>query len=172
VKRLTTAAIMVVALLVGVTSAIAANGGATVETFPVSFVLSSSSCSNLSAGTTVTGSGSETSITTSRTDRDGVTTIVNSTHAHGTATDQGGNVYVFNYSNAFRVADTPANPAVFSGSMIDQFSLAGDGPANLHASFVADITTDFTIFSWDVRNSRGDPIDFATGPVVHHCDPL
>lgn len=171
-KRLTTATITVIALAVGVTSAIAADGGATIDTFPVSFVISSKSCSNLPDGEMVTGSGTETSITTTRTDDNGVTTIVNATHALGTATDLGGNVYVFNYSNEFRVSNTPADPAVFSGLMTDQFSLAGNGPARLHASFVADITTDFSIFSWHVRNSRGDPIDFATGPVVHHCDPL
>jgi hypothetical protein len=172
VKRFTTMTITVVALLVGVASAVAADGGATVATVPVSFVLSSQSCSTLSTGTTISGSGTETSITTSRTDREGVTTIVNSTHAHGTATDQGGNVYVFNYSNSFRASNTPAEPGVFSGSMLDQFSLAGNGPANVHASFAAGIRTDFTIFSWDVLNSRGDPIDFAPGPVIHHCDPL
>jgi hypothetical protein len=172
VKRLAAAAIAVVALAVAVTGAIAANGGATIDTFPVSFVISSDACSSLADGVTVTGSGTETSITTTRTDGEGVTTIVNATHAHGTATDLDGNVYVFNYSNEFRVSNTAAEPAVFSGLMTDQFSLAGNGPARLHASFVAGITTDFSIFSWDVRNSRGDPIDFATGPVGQHCDPL
>src|SRR5512132_2786026 len=98
----------------------------------------------------VTGSGTEKSVTTTRTDHNGVTTIVNATHAHGTAIDLGGNVYVFNYSNEFRVSNTPADPAVFSGLMTDQFSLAGNGPARLQASFVADITTDFSIFSWHV----------------------
>jgi hypothetical protein len=172
VKRFATAAIALVALAVGVTSAGAANGGATVVTSPVSFVLSSAACSYLPAGTTVTGSGIETSITTVRTADDNVTTIVNATHAHGTATDQAGNVYVFNYSNEFRVSNTVANPGVFSGLMTDAFSVAGNGPANLHNGFVAELTTDFSVFSWNVRHTSGDPIDFTTGPVVAHCDPL
>ncbi len=37
--------------------------------------------------------------------------------------------------------------------------------------FVAGITTDFAcIFSFQKMNSRGDPIDFATGAAL--CDPL
>lgn len=170
-KRFATSAIALVALVVGATSAGAANGGATVVTSPVSFVLSSAACSYLPAGTTLTGSGISKSITTV-TGGDDVTTIVNATHAHGTATDQAGNVYVFNYSNAFRVSNTVAHPGVFSGLMTDAFSVAGNGPANLHNGFVAELTTDFSVFSWNVRHAHGDPIDFATGPVVHHCDPL
>ncbi len=172
-KRLATSAIVLVALAVGVTSAGAANGGATVSTSSVSFVLSSATCSYLPDGTTVTGSTIETSITTMRTDRNGVTTIVNATHAHGTATDQDDNAYVFNYSNEFRVSNTVADQGVFSGLMTDAFSLAGNGPASLHNGFVAELTTDFSVFfSWNVRHASGDPIDFATGPVIAHCDPL
>jgi hypothetical protein len=171
-KRLATSAIAILALVVGVTSALAADGGATVDTFPVSFVLSSDACSYLPAGTTVTGSGTETSITTSRTGANGVTTIVNATHAEGTATDQAGNVYVFNYSNEFRASNTVADQGVFSGLMTDSFSLAGSGPARLHNGFVAELTTDFSVFSWNVRHASGDPISFASGVVIAHCDPL
>jgi hypothetical protein len=170
--RLATSAIALLALVVGATSAGAANGGATVVTSPVSFVLSSTACSYLPAGTTVTGSGTLTSITTTRTAGNGVTTIVNATHAHGTASDQAGNTYVFNYSNEFRVSNTVADPSEFSGLMTDAFSLAGNGPANLHNGFVAELTTDFSVFSWNVRHASGDPIDFTAGPVVAHCDPL
>lgn len=171
-KRFATSAIALVALVVGATSAGAANGGATVVTSPVSFVLSSAACSYLPAGTTLTGSGISKSITKERTGGDDVTTIANVTHAHGTATDQAGNVYVFNYNNAFRVSNTVAHPGVFSGLMADAFSVVGRGPANLHNGFVAELTTDFSVYSWNVRHAFGDPIDFATGPVVHHCDPL
>jgi hypothetical protein len=39
--------------------------------------------------------------------------------------------------------------------------------------FVAELTTaDFVNFSWNVRHASGDPISFATGLVVAHCDPL
>ena len=149
---------------------VAAADGATVEEFPVSFELSWQTCPNLPQGTTITGIGTETSITNARTDRNGVTTVMNTTHASGTATDESLNTYVFNYSNSFRVTDSGPG-TVFTGTMTDSFSLAGPGPAKLHNGFVADITTDLaTFFTFDERSSRGDPLDFATGSSV--CDPL
>jgi hypothetical protein len=171
VKRLATVAIVLVALAIGVTSAEAANDSPTVNKFPVSFVLSSTTCHNLPPGTTVTGSGKGTSITTVKTNDNGVTTVANVTHDQGTATDLNGNAYVFNYSNAFRVTNTVAHPDVFSGLMIDAFSLAGHGPARLHNDFVADVTTtNFAGFSYRALHASGDPISFPDGAA--HCDPL
>jgi hypothetical protein len=90
---------------------------------------------------------------------------------NGTATDQAGNAYVFNYANDFRVSNSGASPGVFSGRMTDSFSLAGQGPAKLHNGFQAIFTTDFdTLNTFDPLNSRGDPLDFATGAAA--CDPL
>ena len=154
--------------------AAAADGGATIDTFPVTFTISSAQCGHLPAATMINGSGTEKSVTTTRTDQNGVTTIENSTHAQGTATDDRGNTYVFNYSNSSRVSNTVAHPDRFSGAMTDAFSLAGNGPAQLHNGFVAWFTTDssFSSVTWRVRMSHGDPISFATGPVVPHCDPL
>jgi hypothetical protein len=175
-KRLVISAITVLAVALGATPVAAVDGGATIETSSVSFTITSAKCSNLPAGTTITGSGTQKSITTMRTDASGITTIGNSTHAHGTATDNRGNTYVFNYSNSFRVSNTTAHPGTFSGMMTDVFSLAGNGPAQLHNGFVAGITSSdgFNSASWDVKSSRGDPISFATGPIeaAHHCDPI
>lgn len=164
-----------VALSVGFSSQVAAaDGGATIDSFPVTFTVSSAQCGYLPAATTVNGSGTEKSVTTTRTDQNGVTTIENSTHAQGTATDNHGNTYVFNYSNSLRISNTLAHQDRFSGAMTDAFSLAGNGPAQLHNGFAAWFTTDpaFASFTWTVRMSRGDPISFAAGPVVAHCDPL
>jgi hypothetical protein len=161
---------VVVLSTIGAAPATAAAGGATKETSSVSFVMSSAACANLPAGTTINGTGVEKSITTTRTGRGGVTTIGNSTHAHGTATDQNGNAYVFNYSNQFRVSNTAADPATFTGVMNDSFSLAGRGPARLTNGFRAIFTTDFATFSFQPIHTRGDPIDFTTGSA--HCDPL
>ncbi len=169
-KILVVAAVAVLALMLAVGSAMAKNHGATIDRFPVSFSLSSTTCSNLPSGTTVNGSGPEKSITNERT-RQGVTTTINTTHAHGRATDQDGNSYVFNYSNHFKVSNTTADPDVFSGKMVDSFSLAGHGPARLHNGFLARFTTDFTtFFNLDPIHSRGDPISFPDGAA--HCDPL
>jgi hypothetical protein len=164
-KRLATLVLAAAALALGGTSALAADGGATVEEFPVSFVMTSATCANLPPGTTIEGSGTAKSITTVRTDSNGVTTVGNVTHAHGTAIDQAGNTYVFNYTNDFRVSNSAATPAVFSGRMTDAFSLAGNGPARLHNGFQAIFTTDFATFATiDELNSRGDPLE--------GCDPI
>ena len=159
-----------VAVLVFVSAAVTfARGGATVDTFPVSFVLTSGTCSLLPAGTVLSGNGTEKSITTVTT-RNGVTTFENSTHAHGTAVDQSGNVYVFNYSNDFR--GTFDDNGVLNGTMNDAFALAGSGPSRLSSGFTGTFSTDFVTFFTvpHVTRSYGDPLDFVTGAT--HCDPL
>ena len=159
-------AILVAALLVG----LPAEASPLIETFPVSFTLSSAQCSNLPSGTTLTGSGIAKSITTERTDASGVTTVINTTHAHGTSTDQAGNIYVFDYSNEFRVSNTLANPDVFTGLMTDHFSNSGSGPARLNNGFVANVTFTPSSFSVVPVSSFGDPLSFPDGAA--HCDPL
>jgi hypothetical protein len=168
VKGLVAAAIAVVALMLGPGSAIAAP---TIVTEPQGFVLSSSTCPNLPPGTTLTGDGTRKSITSERTDRNGVTTVMDTTHTRGTATDQDGNAYVFLYSNEFRVSNTPTDPGTFTGLMTDHFTAAGPGPARLSNGFTATFTTDFaTFFLFDPIRAFGDPIGFPNGEA--HCDPL
>ena len=154
-------AIAVFAVVAG--SALAAPPEITTDS--VSFVMSSATCSNLPAGTTIRGSGTIKSITTFTTSKKGVTTIMNTTHANGTATDQAGNTYVFNYANHFSVSDSGPGTA-FAGEMVDAFVLAGNGPAHLNNGFRAL----FDLVTLEELSSRGDPIDFATG--APHCDPL
>src|SRR5207245_2550922 len=119
---------VILATTISVAPAFAASAGASRDTFPVSFALTSAGCSNLPPDTTVNGTGVEKSITTTRIGHEGVSTVENSTHAHGTAVDQSGNSYAFNYSNEFCVSNTVGDPATFSGFMTDSFSLAGGGP--------------------------------------------
>jgi hypothetical protein len=156
----------VIALVCG---EIASARGATVDTFPVGFVLTSGTCSNLPSGTTLIGTGTEKSVTTTRVDKDGVLTLENSTHGDGTAVDQNGNTYVWSYSNSFRANE---GGGVFSGQMTDAFVAAGSGPAHLNNGFSGRFVTDFSSFFTlpNVTASHGDPIDFATGNA--HCDPL
>ena len=172
VKRVMTALVTAVVLVMSQGIANAAPGGATVESFPVSFVLTSESCSNLPAGTTIEGTGTMKSITRTRTDASGVTTIANTSIAQGTATDQDGNTYVFLYSNEFRASNSTADPDLFSGLMTDHFSLAGRGPAKLSNGFTARFTTDFdSFFNFDpIIHAHGDPLGFPEGTA--HCDPL
>ena len=159
-------AIFVVSLVVLV---VALPAGASPVRTPRSFTLSSQTCPNLPPGTTLNGSGIESSITIERTNASGVTTIMNATHTHGTTTDQDGNVYVFDYSNEFRVSNTLASPDTFTGLMTDHFSNSGRGPAKLNNGFVAEITL-LPVFSALPISSFGDPISFPDGAA--HCDPL
>jgi hypothetical protein len=141
-----------------------------VETSPVTFTLTSATCRNLPPGTTITGAGTLTSITWTTT-RQRRTTVTNSSLAPGTATDQAGNQYTFLYSNQFRVANTRAHRRLYSGVMIDVFTLQGPGPAKLSNGFLARYRTDFKDRQRFIRiDAFGDPIEFPTGQA--HCDPL
>lgn len=138
------------------------------ETTPVTFEIASAACPNLPAGTTITGQGSLTS-TTWTSKRRGVTTVINTSVAMGTATDQAGNASTWVYSNQFLVAGTRKKSRTFSGTMIDVFELKG--PTPLSNGFLARYRTDFkghdTIRPID---AFGDPIDFKA--VSARCDPL
>jgi hypothetical protein len=168
-KRLVPAAVAaVVMLLPG--AAQAKQTERKTETSPVTFVIKSENCSMLPRGTTINGTGTLTSITWT-TKRRGHRTVTNSSVATGTATDQAGNQYTFVYSNQFRVSNTKGRSRVYSGIMVDVFTLQGTGPATLSNGFLANFTTNFG----DLTRIRpidafGDPIDFEA--LAAHCDPL
>jgi hypothetical protein len=159
-------AIIVVAL------AVAIPAGASPVRTERTFTLSSDTCPNLATGTTLEGAGIESAIQIEHFNASGVGTIINATHTHGTTTDQDGNVYVFDYSNEFRVSNTAADLNTFTGLMTDHFSNSGPGPAKLNNGFVANVTFgpgefDFAI---DPISSFGDPLNFTDGTAA--CDPL
>jgi hypothetical protein len=177
-KRLALAVIAVLALALGVGSATAASSGAIVQQFGVSFTLSSTAtdgvpggCPFMPAGVTISWAGTETSITIIRTGADGLTTVQNSSHAFGKATDENGNSYAFDYSNESRVTETASGSGVLTGTMTDHFSLAGNG-LELSNGFLATVRFGPGPFDFSAVpiNSRGDPIDFNT--IAPHCDPL
>jgi hypothetical protein len=168
-KRLVLIAFAVALLLPG--SAVAGGATTTIESFPADFTISWQTCPNLPEGTTITGTGTGRSVTITKTDRRGITTVFNSSIALGRATDQDDNRYRFFYSNQFRVSNTTANPDLYSGVMVDLFLLNGEGPARLRNGFLARITTDLgDFFAYDPIQAFGDPIDFETGAAI--CDPL
>jgi hypothetical protein len=167
--RLVLAVGAVVALLLPA-SAQAKKTERTTETRPVTFEIKSADCPNLPPGTTISGTGTLTS-TTWTTKRRGHRTVTNSSLAPGTATDQAGNSYTFLYSNQFLVSNTRSRPNVFSGVMIDLFTLQGTGPATLSNGFLARYTTDFgQLNRLKPIDAFGDPIDFQAGTA--RCDPL
>jgi hypothetical protein len=168
-KHLVLAATTVVALLFP-SIAIAGGWETTVEKVPADFVMSSEQCPNLPAGTTITGTGTGTSVTKVRTDSSGTTSVYNLTVTPGHATDQAGNEYHFLYRNSFLVSKT-ASDSIFTGEMVDVFKLQGGGAARLRNGFVANYTTNLVdVFIFDPISEFGDPIDFDTGAAI--CDPL
>jgi hypothetical protein len=168
-KRLVPAAVAAIAMLLP-GAAQAKRTERTTETRPVTIEIKSETCSMLPPGTLITGTGTLTSITWT-TKRRGHRTVTNSELAPGTATDQAGNQYTFLYSNQSRVSNTRRRPKVYSGIMIDVFTLQGTGPATLSNGFLAKYTTDFgDLFRLRPIDAFGDPVDFET--VTAHCDPL
>jgi hypothetical protein len=171
-KRLVPAAVAAVVMLLPGTAQ-AKRTERTTETRPVTIEIKSENCSELPPGTTITGTGTLTSITWT-TKRRGHRTVTNSELAPGTATDQAGNQYTFLYSNQSRVSNTRRRPKVYKGIMIDVFTLQGTGPATLSNGFLAKLTTDLTptfdLFRLRPIDAFGDPIEFET--VTAHCDPL
>jgi hypothetical protein len=199
VKRIAVLAVTFLSLVLGVGSALADNddggsGGGTVVTSPIEtpWVLAhpdvGGACSNLPSHTTVTmQTGTQTESTKVTTDRRGITTIRNFTHSFGKAADQASHVYAWDYKNRFRISNTIEHPDVFSGFMVDRFSLGGSeddhhgddddhGHRLLSNGFAAMVTFTFDPdgnvigFSATPSWSFGDPISFPDGAA--HCDPL
>ena len=97
-KKLTAVATLAAGLLIGsVVPAEASNKPTKTEVppFPVSWTIDSANCTQLPAGTKVTGSGMMTVETTTRVDQQGVTHVRFVAQAEGEASDQDGNAYVF-----------------------------------------------------------------------------
>jgi len=143
-----------------------------IETSPVTFTMSSKACPHLPPGTTLRGKGIMRSVTTTTVLAGGVTRVINSSHARGTATDRGGRRYVFDYSNTFSVRNLPPTSAeIYTGLMYDLFTLSGTGPAVLVNGFVAQFTTDLgKLARLEPIDSFGDPLNFSKGTA--RCDPL
>jgi len=147
-----------------------AKGAITTQT-PVTFTITTTQCPSLPAGTVLQGSGELRNIVNSHPSGGGITRQTTTAHASGTATDHAGNTYVWVYAN--QLNETNAGSSLdWYGTMIDHFSLAGSGPAQINANFVADSHHDTAFSFWYLtpRSVVGDPIDFTT--IAPHCDPL
>ena len=147
-----------------------ANGAIKTET-PATFTITAVQCPSLPAGTVLQGSGELRTIVNTHASGRGITRQTTTAHAQGTATDQAGNTYAWVYANQLNETNTPPSLDWY-GTMIDHFSLAGSGPAQINAGFVADSfhDTGYTFFFLTPRSVVGDPIDFAS--ISAHCDPL
>jgi len=134
---------------------------------PVSFTITSSQCSSVPAGANVQGNGFQTDIARVQVTGSVMREIITS-HAYGTAIDQLGNTYVWSYSAEQNA--TSSDGQNWAGSLVDHFSLAGNGPVHIVAGFVGSITYSATTFTITPSTVIGDPIDFAA--LSPHCDPL
>ena len=172
-KRIFSAATLTVALTVGVVAPTSAAGNdVTRQTDDVSFVISAATCDQLPDGMTVEGSGSLTAVVKVR-EKGGVTYLSVTAQASGTATDNLDNEYQFHYANVYNAANSVAQPAIFNGTMVDQFSLSGGGPANFTNGFSGttyEDTSNGTFLITSTQWVHGDPITFPV--VTSRCDPL
>jgi hypothetical protein len=129
---------------------------------PVTFTLAG--CSQLPAGLIINGSGESLLIISTRTDKDGNTITERHNVVTGTATDNRGGTYLFNYASNSTIT-TPPGVFPFTLSGNDHFNLLGQGPGNqMQVGFNADATvTGPNTFIFNPVNVRGNP---AT------CDPI
>jgi hypothetical protein len=177
VTRLIAASMALLVLAFGAGTATAASSGAFVEDVPAGFSISSSEtngfptgCEFLPDGVVISWEGTLHSVTLEKLEPSGAVTIQNTSVASGTATDEDGNAYAFSYSNHFKITETAPGSGIFSGTMTDHFSLAGNH-IELNNGFTATFTTNFAdVFMIEPSRSFGSPLDFATGLPL--CDPL
>jgi hypothetical protein len=147
VKRFAVTAVAIVSLAAWVSSAGATKGGS--EVFGPAAWNVPIQC-GLVGVTTVTLTG------TMRWNQDGSGAY--HTTINGTATDDLGNTYGFNYRNNYK--GDPVNGPLH---MTDHFNLVGSGPASkLHAGFNLFVTADGSL---TLRSERG-------GSLTLGCDPL
>ena len=136
---------------------------------PVSFTIDPANCSDIES--TVTGTGIWREVTNTRVGKDGLTYVVYTATAKGTAVDEAGTMYRFTYANHQMYA-MPADGSPFEVRMTDQFNLVAAGGANqIHVGFVTIITTtsptDFSSATFDFIDQRG-----YTGSGFPPCDPI
>jgi hypothetical protein len=116
---------------------------------PVSFDLTSATCSQLPAGTTIHGDGTgQFSMTGSG---------IFHSEIKGTATDGAGNSWKFNYNQNARLLDAAGDVQI-----VDHFNLVGNGGVlHLHSHFVAIFSSTGDLL--DLKQLTGDP---------EGCDPI
>jgi len=139
-----------------------ASAEATLVRTPVTFTLAG--CTSLPAGLVVSGSGESFFVANSRIDQNGNTVIEQNNLVTGTAIDNSGTTYNFNYHNHASL-QTPPGGFPFSIESTDHFNLVGQGKANqMQVHFVIRATfTSPTTFTIEFFRPHGSPFT---------CDPI
>jgi hypothetical protein len=173
-RRAIVSAAAALSLGLGATGALADDGSAPTpaEVKKVSFTITSKQCADLPQGVTIKGSGTSRKYTTFTTDASGVNHYFESVFITGTATDNRGGRYRFDYHHAWSSSSTtPPYVAFFT----DHFDIVPRGAfgGGLHTFFAANVTVkseDPFEAVFDPIVVHGDPTDFKT--LKSHCDPL
>lgn len=142
------------------------------EVKKVSFTLTSKQCADVPRGVTIKGSGTERKYVTFTTDANGVGHYFESVFSTGTATDNRGGKYRWDYHHAWSSSATTPPYVAF---LTDHFDLVPRGAfgGGLHTFFAANVTvTSEEPFEavFEPIVVHGDPTDFET--LKPHCDPL
>lgn len=134
-----------------------ASAQATLFRSPLTFTLKG--CTQLPAGLVITGSGESLLVISTRTDKDGNTVVERNNVVTGTATDNNGGSYIFNYADHGTIT-MPPSVFPFTMSLTDHFNLLGQGQGNqLQVGFRADATViGPNTFIISPINLRGDPM--------------
>jgi hypothetical protein len=177
VTRFIAAFTTMLALTLGAGTATAATIDVVVEEVPAGFTMSSTETNGVSGGceflpedVVISWEGTLRSVTLVKVEPSGALTIQNTSTASGKATDEDDNEYAFSYSNHFKVTETAPGSGLFTGTMTDHFSLAGN-QIKLNNGFTATFTTNFEdVFEFDPSREFGSPLDFETDAPL--CDPL
>jgi hypothetical protein len=170
VRRIAVPILVVIAMATLSAPAIApASAEVTQDRFTVPFTIPFGvPCADLPPGVTLISGVADFFVrTTTRVDSAGVTHLNINATAFGTATDNNGAVYSFNYANHLSI-DIPPDEFPQQIRMTDHFNLNGKGKANhMHVGFVIVGTIDGPgdMFPWhtDTINIRGD---------AFNCDPI
>lgn len=141
------------------------------ETTKVTWTLGSGKCKLLPKGLKLSGTGTSRKYTFSGMDVNGSPYFTEFVVIKGTATDNRGGRYRFDYHNSFTAPDADVP---YTGIISDHFTLYGNGEADgLHSAFVTRLTVtseDPFQGSFDPIYAVGDPFGFAD--FAPRCDPL
>lgn len=120
-------------------------------------------CSQLPDGLVVSGTADLYVVTVVRVDADGVSHVTVNSKAVGTATDNEGGTYKFNYSG-HRSDEFPPGGYPVEVKWADHFNLVGTGRTiQVHTGFVLRGTITESGFEMNFINTYGDPFS---------CDPI
>ena len=142
------------------------------EVKKVSFTITAKQCPDLPQGVTIKGKGTSRKWESASVDAGGITHYFAVTSVTGTATDNKGGRYRFDYHDDWSTSHTTVPYVALLSDHFDLVPLGAFG-GGLHTFFVANVTVkseDPFDAVFEPTFLRGDPLDFTT--FKPHCDPI